>query len=72
MPCGTPCCECIHLAKCGGEMDDTQDRECGQSCSHFDEINQCCWQAGEWGLCLDVSEGDGCHLGYKIQENDDR
>ena len=43
-------------------------RECSESCPHFDSLNQCCWQAGPWGLELDASEGDVCHLNYK--END--
>jgi hypothetical protein len=47
-----------------------QDRECSESCAHYDSLNQCCWQATEKGLCFHVSEGDYCHLGYK--ENDGR
>ena len=72
MPCDVTCGECHFLPQCGGEVDNSQDRECGESCAHFDNINQCCWQSGEWGLCLEVSEGDLCHLGYKIEEKDDR
>jgi hypothetical protein len=51
------------------ENEEGRDRECDDTCAHFDSLNQCCWQAGTWGLCLDVEEGDLCHLGYK--ENDD-
>lgn len=41
-------------------------RICDSSCSHFDTINMCCWQATmEYGLCFDIEEGDYCHLGYK-------
>ena len=43
-------------------------RQCDNSCSHYDHINQCCWQAGDWGLCFDVQEGDSCRLGYKEAE----
>jgi len=43
-------------------------RECNNSCPHFDNLNQCCWQSGDWGLCFDVREGDRCHLGYKEAE----
>ena len=43
-------------------------RECGNHCSHYDHLNQCCWQSGEWGLCFDVHEGDLCRLGYKEAE----
>ena len=54
---------------CENEEEDRQ-RECGDSCSHFDSLNQCCWQSGDWGLYIEVSEGDLCHLGY--MENDGR
>jgi len=49
-------------------MDEEWIRECGSSCPHFDVINQCCWQSGEWGLCFNVQEGDVCRLGYKEVE----
>ncbi len=39
-------------------------RICGNCCSHYDNINCCCWQATEKGLCFDVDDGDECHLGY--------
>jgi hypothetical protein len=46
--------------------DETRIRECcDYQCGHFDSLNQCCWQAGPWGLCFDVEEGDACKLGYK-------
>ena len=45
--------------------DEREIRECGNHCSHYDHLNQCCWQSGPWGLCFDVREGDTCHLGYK-------
>ena len=45
-------------------------RVCSTACPHFDELNMCCWQATEKGLCFDVSEGDYCHLGYL--EHDER
>lgn len=71
MPCNTSCDKCDYLQQCGGDyLDDQQQRECGESCPHYDNINQCCWQSGEWGLCLDVSEGDYCHLNYKVYEVD--
>jgi len=41
-----------------------ETRQCDNSCAHFDLINQCCWQSGDWGICFDVQEGDLCHLGY--------
>lgn len=50
--------------------DKDRDRECDDSCPHFDSLNQCCWQAGPWGLCFDRSEGYPCKLGYK--EDDGR
>jgi hypothetical protein len=66
MPCDVPCDKCPHLDKCGGEVEEgPAERFCNSTCSHFDEINQCCWQAGEWGLCFTVCEDDLCHLGYK-------
>ena len=43
-------------------------RQCNNSCSHYDNLNQCCWQAGDWGLCFDVIEGDTCRLRYKEAE----
>lgn len=51
------------------DFDDNPIRECDESCSHYDSLNQCCWQAGDWGLCFDVEEGDYCHLGYKEEES---
>lgn len=52
------------------EEEEHRDRECSNSCPHFDSLNRCCWQATEKGLCFDVDEGDYCHLGY--EENDGR
>jgi len=54
------------------DFDEEPDRQriCDNSCPHFDGLNMCCWQAGEWGLCFDVEEGDLCHLDYL--ENDGR
>jgi len=51
---------------------DSEDekRECSESCPHFDGLNQCCWQSGPWGILIEISEGDACHLGYK--EDDGR
>ena len=46
-------------------MDEERTRECNNSCSHFDNLNQCCWQSGPWGICFTVQEGDSCKLGYK-------
>lgn len=51
-----------------GEED--TERECSDSCPHYDSLNQCCWQATKKGLCFTVHEGDYCHLGY--MENDGR
>jgi hypothetical protein len=76
MPCDVSCDKCEFLGKqCDGTMEEEENeynetKECGESCGHFDSINQCCWQATEKGLCFTVSEGDSCHLGYK--ENDFR
>lgn len=64
------CQVCEHLERCGGMDDDSEIRECDNSCPHFDSLNLCCWQAGPWGLCFDRSEGDPCRLGYK--EDDGR
>ena len=47
------------------EDEDYELRECCNSCPHFDELNQCCWQSNSWGLCFHVEEGDYCRLGYK-------
>jgi hypothetical protein len=52
------------------EEEESQDRECDETCPHFDSLNQCCWLAGPWGLEFDCSEGDACRLGYK--EDDGR
>jgi hypothetical protein len=55
------------------EVEDEENhrqRECSNSCPHFDNLNQCCWQATEKGLCFTVEDGDLCHLGY--EENDGR
>jgi len=41
--------------------------ECGESCSHYDSLNCCCWQATEKGLCFPVQDGDYCHLGYRTR-----
>lgn len=65
MPCDISCDKCQYIEHCGGEFDNEQNRLCGESCSHFDNINQCCWQAGPWGLEFSVSDGDFCSLGYK-------
>lgn len=51
------------------EYDDGEHEEikmCNNSCSHYDEINCCCWVASEHGLCRDVSEGDYCLYGFKV------
>lgn len=72
MPCDIPCDKCQHLDRCGGEMEDENDRKrsCSSSCCHYDELNQCCWQSGEWGLCFTVYDGDDCHLGYMENDGD--
>ena len=44
-------------------------RQCDETCSHYDSLNECCWQATEKGLCFDVKEGDYCILGRK-QDSD--
>lgn len=62
------CHGCEHLEHCGGMDDEARIRDCGDSCGHFDGLNQCCWQAGNWGLFLDVAEGDSCHFGYMGEE----
>lgn len=50
------------------EVEDNSIWECNTSCPHYDEINLCCWQATEKGLCFDVREGDLCRFGYKSIE----
>lgn len=45
-----------------------ETRQCDESCSHYDSLNCCCWQATEKGLCFQVEEGDYCHLGYKMDD----
>jgi hypothetical protein len=50
--------------------EDDETRECEESCSHYDSLNCCCWQATEKGLCFHVCEGDYCRLSYK--RNDGR
>jgi hypothetical protein len=73
MPCECPCDQCNYIGQCSGDsLDSHEPRECGESCTHYDNINCCCWQSGEWGLCLEVGEGDHCHLGYKLEEIDFR
>jgi len=52
------------------EEEPDEIRECEESCSHYDSLNRCCWQATEKGVCFHVCEGDYCHLGYK--RNDGR
>jgi len=57
------------------ELEDEYDdenavRQCGECCSHWDNINQCCWIVSERGLCTSVSEGDYCI--YNFKENDGR
>lgn len=47
----------------------TETRQCDESCSHFDELNLCCWQATEKGLCFNVEKGDYCHLGYVVDDD---
>jgi hypothetical protein len=50
------------------DYDDPRTRQCSESCSHFDSLNQCCWVASERGLCTDVEEGDYCLYGIKESE----
>lgn len=68
--CDKPCDQCEYLGKqCDGTFEEhDQKRSCSTSCAHYDELNCCCWQAGDWGLCFSVSDGDDCHLQY--MEND--
>ena len=42
-----------------------ETKECGESCSHYDEINRCCWLVTEKGICIHVNPGDLCHHGLK-------
>ena len=66
MPCGIPCDKCPHLDRCGGDFtEEPSERMCNTTCPHYDGLNQCCWQAGDWGLYFHVCEDDLCHLGYK-------
>jgi len=66
---GVDCEVCPYLNKCGRDDFESEEvRQCGESCGHYDSLNQCCWQLTEKGLFFYVSEGDYCHLGYK--END--
>jgi len=44
-----------------------EDRECGENCSHYDEINRCCWLVTEKGISIHVSPGDLCHHGLKVE-----
>lgn len=48
-----------------GEYRET--RQCNNSCSHFDLINQCCWliTSKTRGLYTDVQEYDYCIHGLK-------
>ena len=73
MPCEISCEHCQYLQQCGGDIEtESSRRECGESCSHYDNLNQCCWQSGPWGIFLEVSEGDYCHLNYKVEGEDFR
>jgi len=50
------------------DMEDYREtRQCGNSCAHFDLLNQCCWLITEKtpGLMTDVQEGDYCFHGLK-------
>jgi len=47
------------------DLDEIVIRECGNSCSHFDSLNLCCWLVSRRGLCTDVREGDLCRYGFK-------
>jgi len=47
-----------------------EPRQCDESCSHYDSLNQCCWIASKRGLCTDVSEGDYCRFGFKRDSYD--
>jgi len=49
-------------------IEEQETRQCSNTCSHFDEINQCCWIATERRLCTDVHEGDYCLYGFKEGE----
>jgi len=46
-------------------VEESETRQCDSSCSHYDGVNGCCWQATEKGLCFNVEEGEYCRLGYK-------
>jgi hypothetical protein len=50
------------------DVEEKRVRECSTSCSHFDELNLCCWIASDEGLCTDVSEGDYCIHGILEDE----
>lgn len=64
-----PCEKCKHNYECQEESENSdRARSCNTSCPHYDEINQCCWQATKSGLCFTVYDGDQCHLNYS--END--
>ena len=45
--------------------EEPETRQCDESCSHYDSLNQCCWIANEKRLCTDVEEGDYCLYGKK-------
>lgn len=49
--------------------DEDETRTCGEMCSHYDNINQCCWVATKKGLCQDVRDGDLCLFGFKEDDN---
>lgn len=46
---------------------ESEDRECGESCSHYDNLNRCCWLVTEKGIMIHVCEGDLCHHGLKTE-----
>jgi len=61
-------CEDCSIWKDGSEQN-VQVRICDNTCSHFDELNQCCWVATKTRLCSNVSEGDICLHGFKEGES---
>jgi hypothetical protein len=44
-----------------------EERECSESCSHYDDLNRCCWLVTEKGIMIYVSPGDSCHHGLKVE-----
>jgi hypothetical protein len=56
------CEECPVLTEDWGKE---RDRECSENCSHYDNLNRCCWLVTEKGISIHVNEGDLCHHSLK-------